>query len=75
MRQRIYYLAFLNLGNWEYPRYGWFTDLIDPNEVEQRRMEIQINHMKNRIQGAWRWQVPFEISWKLGNMEFFTYEI
>ena len=75
MKQRIYYRALLPVCNWEYPRFDWFTELIDSDDVEQRRMEIQIEHMKNRIQGAWRWNAPFEIGWKLGNMEFFTYEI
>lgn len=75
MKRRIYYRAFLKLKMWEYPKYEWFTDLIDPNDEEQRRMEIQTEHMTNRIQGAFRWFIPFEIGWKLGNMEFFTYEI
>lgn len=75
MRRRVYYLALLKVADWKFPRYDWFTELIDPNDEEQRRMEIQIEHMRNRIQGAWRWNAPFEIGWKLGGMEFFTYEI
>lgn len=75
MRRRIYYRAFLKVAGWEFPRHEWFTELIDPNDAEQRRMEIQVDHMKNRIQGSWRCNVPFEIGWKLGGMEFFTYEI
>lgn len=75
MMRRIYYRAFLKLGTWKYPRYDWYTELIDPNDEEKLRLEIQIEHMNNRIQGAWRWSIPFEIDWKLGNMEFLTYEI
>ena len=75
MRRRIYYRAFLKRGDWEYPRYELFSDLIDPDDDEKVHMEIQIEHMKNRLVGCWRMSIPFKIDWKLGGIEFLNYSI
>ena len=75
MKRRVYYKALLKIGDWEYPRYEWYSDLIDPNDEEEKRMTVQMDHMKNRIVGAYRWTAPFNIEWQLGDMEYLTYEI
>ena len=75
MRRKIYYLAFLKVGNWECPQYQWYMDLVDPDRVDEYITGIQTEHMNNRLVGAWRWSIPFEITWKLGEFYQLDYSI
>jgi len=75
MRQRVYFLAFLKFDYQEYPQYQWYMDLVDINGIEEFLTKIQIEHLKNRLVGAWRHSIPFNITFKLMEIHHLDYSI
>jgi len=80
MKRRVYFKAFITpkcatkeTGPW--PRYEWYQDVVDVDDMDEAMTDVQTEHMANRLVGAYRHIVPFAIEWIVGDIYQLDYQI